>query len=312
MHKRILVYDILRSLLVIYIVCGWHLLDYIPKSDLEETIRIYGEDITRIVLACFTLISGLFLSKYKITGRRDILNFYLKRLGRFYILYVIALLLFLVTSPPWGERWLNARSFCYSIFAISTLFNIAPSTLWYINMLMLFYIVTSLILKYNTNGKLLIISALVILLNSANVDNRILLYFHYYIIGLVLGPHRLYDTLKNQKCFLCALLIFVALCYFPYFNGIKIFAGVILLISAVFFIEPYIKIQLGIFFSQVSYVSMSAYLFHRPLYYFFQKANIPLILCSILVFVIAYFIQRAYDFIYNKIQNKIDLKCLHN
>lgn len=262
MHKRILAYDILRSLLVIYIVCVWHLLDYIPKSDLEETIRIYGEDITHIVLACFTLISGLFLSKYKITGRRDILNFYLKRLGRFYILYVIALLLFFVTSPPWGGRWLNARSFCLSILGISPLFNIAPGTLWYMNMLMLFYIVTPLILKNSTNGKLLIISALVVLLHSANVDNRILLYFPYYIIGLVLGPHRLYDALKNWLVFLCTLSIFVALYYFQIFNGVKIIAGVILLISAVFFIEPYIsRFKLGIFFTQVSYVSMSAYCF---------------------------------------------------
>lgn len=107
MTNRIETYDILRALMVIWIVCIWHKLDYQSSHNGWIGYNSICFDVTKIVLASFTLLSGIFLNKYSISSYSDVLTFYKKRLLRFYPLLIIALFLFYYTTRPGGDVWFD-------------------------------------------------------------------------------------------------------------------------------------------------------------------------------------------------------------
>lgn len=127
--------DFVRVFCVLWIVGFWHLQNYV-----SETFQLKGEvldlcrNITKVVLACFTFLSGYFLSKYNFNSISDIVFFFKKRFCRFFLLFFTSVgLMFLMRGCNLSQ----------SFFAIcgASLFTSNPiPTLWYFSMLILFYL----------------------------------------------------------------------------------------------------------------------------------------------------------------------------
>lgn len=94
MIKRIKYVDIARALCVIWIVCFWHMNQYLIDEckifPSDSYIREVALNITDGVLALFTLISGYFMSKKEVYDKKGILEFYKKRLLRFEIPLILS------------------------------------------------------------------------------------------------------------------------------------------------------------------------------------------------------------------------------
>lgn len=72
---RDLQFDIVRVLATLWIVGGWHVLDYIASFQLLSMKGDLGY-ITTCMLATFMFMSGYFLSKYKFETKAEVSLFY--------------------------------------------------------------------------------------------------------------------------------------------------------------------------------------------------------------------------------------------
>ena len=95
-NNRIVSLDVARTLCAVWIVCIWHMNQY-----LETDIKLFGTGCERLpfliitngVLALFTFISGYFASKNEIASINDALEFYRKRVMRFGIPLLVSCIL---------------------------------------------------------------------------------------------------------------------------------------------------------------------------------------------------------------------------
>ena len=100
-QHRIIEFDFIRGLCMLYIVGVWHLNNYLGADmQFKGDVFVY---IKNAVLATFTFISGYMLRKYKFSSWHDVLVFYKKRVLRFYPLFLLsALSLFIM-------RWMDVK-----------------------------------------------------------------------------------------------------------------------------------------------------------------------------------------------------------
>lgn len=135
-------FDIARFLCVIWIVGFWHLVEYMNSDITTCCINSVTRNITNGVLGTFMFISGFFLSKYSFRNKTDVLNFFKKRLNRFYLLFFIsAVLMYTFGLIP------SVGLLFTTIFGLSPFILPQPPTLWFFCMLIGFYAITPLICK---------------------------------------------------------------------------------------------------------------------------------------------------------------------
>lgn len=188
---RLFVVDVLRVVCMIWIICIWHLSDYLPNEyGISLTESAVGETVTKVVLSLFTFISGFTLSKYNFNNLLDAKNFYFKRLKRFYGLYAIAIILFYIIG------WYSLKATLKMLLGVGIVNGCAPFTLWYMCMLMVFYALTP-ILRFSYPKKIYnaiaFIAICLVLRYILRVSDIILLYYCAYALGLFVGrwliPH---------------------------------------------------------------------------------------------------------------------------
>ena len=269
-NKNIFILDIVRALCILWIVAVWHGNDYLPIEYHWSSVDI-PEVVTRVVLLLFTLLSGLLLSKYNFSAKEDVWNFYKRRFGRFYVLFLIAVLLFYLC----GFYTLKASIKC--IFGISMFIGQSPFTLWYISMLMVFYILTP-ILRYKFNRTLLgifiplLIFAGIVMLRVYHIttDNNLIQFFICYEFGLLMGE-KVMTWLRNHDWKAPASIRFI--------------------------------------FEKIAYASFCVYLYHRIIFYIVGRITgyadvgsivfiMPLwcnVAAIMLIFILSYYIQLYYD-----------------
>ena len=159
-HNRILLYDILRVFCVLWIVCVFHLSNYALETNWGHFVSNSSicYNITIIVLALFMFISGLFSSKLQVKTVRDIFFFYKKKLFRFYILYAISIVTIIFANYPPSLTFFSGgiKQIILSFLGLATIFNNAPTTLWFMDLLLFFIFLTPFI-KINTGAKKFII-----------------------------------------------------------------------------------------------------------------------------------------------------------
>lgn len=314
MKDRDIYYDFVRCVCVVWIIGIWHMTNYLSEISIlrKMVLNERGDDMTKIVLASFTFLSGLFLGRYKIDNRNDFFSFYKKRFQRFYILFFVSSIT-LYFTPFIEENFFNSlKQLFLSCVGLTCFIDKMPPTLWYMNMLLLFYLMTPFILfvkKGRHNIELYYLLSFVFLFSvisiSANskihiVDNRILFYFPYYFLGLIIDPNTFKSLIeKHQKCtfVLIFIVIIIALYRNYYFYHLYILCGVFLLFMISFIVvkKTHSKILFNKMIAIVSYVSMVAYLFHRQIYYLLEIGEIPFCLWGIIVFFLSYYIQLSYD-----------------
>jgi len=312
MNNRVQLFDIARAICVLEIVGLWHMFDYIPKVSWSSNFI----EPTLVVLATFTFLSGLFLGKKK----QSIGTFYFNRIKRFYLLLVLSLLSFYL-----GGQIGSIKQLLFAATGISCFVLPQPMTLWYFSMMIVFYLLTPLILldTYTNDGSIkyqriiirgLLIELIMFVISCLfSIDERILLYFPFYLLGII-TPIDKVTTLINLrlKTFTIGIsLIIVGLLFsIGWFKDLLTMGGgmlILLFLSSL--LESHLYSTVKRILLLVSYSSMCAYLFHRQVYYVLRYLTgneeyvpygmIPIMI--IVLFIVSFCIQKVYDSI---------LKCL--
>lgn len=308
MKKRILEFDILRSLAVIWIIAVWHFSNYF--SSLSSFGQIINNEvcknITFVMLSLFMFLSGLFINLNKIVDKETVRRFYLKKIKRFYPLYIIAAIaLYFTTVPSSISFYTEPSQLFLSLFGIATLFNKAPSTLWFMDMLLFFIVITPLFCCTKSKIFRILLMAVIyvliyILSRKANiVDARYVRYVPFYMMGLLFTPDKFLE-IANKFGLLAILLavllmsllpvqhIFLDMCQFVFciFGGGKL---------AILYCKSVHLLGLNKIIAFVSYSSMCAYFFHRQLYAIGVFLGLPILILPLVVFCLSYYVQILYD-----------------
>lgn len=215
--KRILEYDILRSLAVMWIVAVWHFANYFSTDSLFGGIT--NDDICRtityVMLSLFMFLSGLFTNT-RFEKKEDVKEYYLKKAKRFYPLYVLAALSLYITTIPHNISFYSSPTqLIMSMFGIATLLNRAPSTLWFMDMLLFLILITPMLAwKFNKKRGAILMLVIYALMYVAGrkmnmIDSRFVNYAPFYFMGLLLTPKGFLVFCQKYgiKCLLLALLI---------------------------------------------------------------------------------------------------------
>lgn len=312
--NRILLPDIVRSLCVFWIVAVWHIFDYIEPVSWK--MNLYP--ITNGVLAAFTFLSGLFLGKKDM----DFTKFYSNRLIRFMPLLCFALVLFKLV------HLIGLKTLLLTMTGLSCFIPPQPPTLWFFSMMIVFYIFTPLLMFkiriYEKKDRLVFVQRalfLYILLCIVNcllpVDNRLLVYYPFYVIGIIFPLNKLETFHKEALMLIPVSIIFLLMGYMltnrggylqilcETLSGLGIMVLVFIMCS--FVEKPIIGARLKPVIEFCSYISMSAYLFHRVVYNIVRSImsseylNLIHILIMVLIMVgVAYLVQHTYDMFIRK------------
>ena len=275
-RKNIFVLDLLRVLCIIWIVVIWHGNDYLPIDYHYNESAVYLDHVTTMVLALFSLLSGMLLSKYRFASCEDVELFYKKRFSRFYVLFFIAVLSFYL---------LGFYTFKTSIkFGVSVYWGQKPFTLWYMSMLMTFYLITPLMRFSYSKRCIRAIIAIACTISMAalyyvgKLDNSVLLYFLSYSIGLYVGDYLL-AWLRTHELEVSSIIR----------KGVEIIA------YASFCMYLYHRV---IFYAigKITGYANEGIVFSMPIW-----CNVVAIVITI---GISYYIQQAYDKILNNLHKK--------
>lgn len=301
--NRLVHFDFARSLCVLWIVGFWHLQNYIQPAEKIAETPLTGM-ITDIVLACFTCLSGFFLKKYTFTKTRDVLFFLKRRFCRFFILLIISVISYGLIIKA------SISTMLMTILGVSLLIGDPMQTLWYFSMIVFFYFITPLLLwKYSCKWYNYVVAAvlfviLILCVNYCGSDNRLLLYYPFFILGLFVNLQRIINLYHSM---IYLVLIFV-LSFQETSNQFWTYAvmilGVLLLLSICRIICSYFELSKIVY--PIAFSSMCAYLFHRQVFcifvvlvrvicrtdYFNWYVSIFAVLC---VFLVAFCVQYAYN-----------------
>lgn len=313
--KRILEFDTMRSLCMLWIVGVWHLSDYINISTKSKSIIIndYTDLYTVGILVCFTFLSGYFCQG-EFTGKKDVISFYIKKLKRFYPLYLVACIGMYTASVLTQTNLIaGVEQLISTCLGLNMFVCPYPVTIWYFGMMIFFYAITPIfnLIKRKRDK---IISAVIIYgfimgYMFINGDNRILIYYPVYCFAVIFG-----DKIRFNKRFNKGQIFLVF--------GLTVLSTVLMMHICILLSNPIYMVLLcgmvcgyaiylladlltGIYsiqlFSAISYSSMCAYLFHRLYFgaikFLMGDFNIWVAIGIILptFIVISYVIQRYYD-----------------
>ena len=308
-NKRILWIDAIRSICVLYIIGKVHLFGYIDFTIPNNTILC---QMAYCVLSTYTFFAGYFALK-NISNKKDILLFYKKKIIRIYPLFLISSILFVICN--YNEK----ISVLYCALGVGMLVKNVPLTLWYVCMLIIFWLITPIILRFLSGYVRYIamfgIEVIFILLTIMNLlDERFLYYWPFYCIGLIAKEVSLFNKLfQNKHYILFSILFLIAFLCTAYISETKLYY--MSMICSVLFILSFSGI-FNLIFSHVnsgkiiqfiSYSSFCAYLFHRPIYYLMNKiiGDFSIIETYILIIPITLLISGGIQYSYDKLINKI-------
>lgn len=304
-NNRIIWIDFIRVLCTLYIIGFWHLDDYlISRIVVPLPIHNIPHQTTYCVLATFTLISGFFSASKHLTSKNEIIAFYKKKLLRIYPLFTLAGVLLVLT------RYNGKGAFIKSQIGIGLFLPPFPITIWFICMLFIFYFITPFVLKRDNIKKSFILFLLleIIFFSSSlifGIDERLYYYWPFFYIGLMIKEKN-YHTLI-RKNYITTILSFIL--YLTTSITVGENFSILTFVCAISFIYTIANISYILFGKQhnnkiieyISYSSMCAYLFHRPLYYCFQKIIgsfnlfIAFFVCLPTVIILSWLIQKTYD-----------------
>ncbi len=273
--KRDITFDICRALCILWIVCVWHLRDYVLFT-IPYKIAGGMEDMTIAVLVTFTFISGFFLRRYIIICPHNVLSFYKARVKRFLVLFYVA---FVVTNVVYYFFHLpyvpGIKDAVMAVSGLSMFFGPMPLTFWYMCMLMVFYFLTPLFLVWKTQRARLVVMLAIYAFFffcyfKGHLELRVLYYFPMYCLG-ILCPGELIVWEKKHSALVIPLSLIV-LAVFRFLLGMTVPYLFVLLPMGFAFLFAVSNLiahfSIGRTLGEwVSYASLNMYLFHR-LYFF--------------------------------------------
>jgi len=307
-HPRLLYMDFLRAIAILYVVAVHHLDDYAGNiyHNKVDIIAIYS------FLGLFMFISGYLLSlNTPVNNKSDLWVFFRRRFLRIYPLYILALLLFASCS------FISLKGVLIHIFLLNVLLGQSVFTLWFVSILCVLYIIYPIIVYKYSVAKTAIITALfygvLALLKEGFglVDERLLLYFPLFLLGVVSLKHNLIERYAHNRVFIAGSALVFAVSIFLYFKAPRfnqVFL-VILMMSAVPLLVPLGKLASSIvkksFYVNIAYASFCMYLFHRVIFYVITNIYSPsdnirtaiylTLLAVPVIYVVSFYLQKYYD-----------------
>lgn len=316
--QRMRAFDYARAISMIWIVGVWHLLADYMRLDIKNPVF---SAITYGVLGTFTYISGYFLGKKQVKNIKDARAFLKKRLLRIYPLFFVSCTsLFLVHIVTKADTIVSMKQYLLTLAGMSCIFKPAPSTIWYVSMIILFYLFTPLIIAADNNwGKAarctLIYAGLILLDLLIEIDGRVLLWFPVYSLGLI-SSNYVFQEKCNWAVAIGSVALFFAVMCLPINAG----GGIVNFISSLLFVAfilQFCKLMIGIrvldgTLKWISYASMSAYLFHRQWYgmlnVIWARFDWMKALCALItLLIIAYIIQKIYDCLIVQVEKRLTM-----
>ena len=275
--KRLVSVDCARALCMLFVIGVYHMKgSYLANPGLVPVL-------TRIivpVLATFTGISGWFLGRKKLETRADVAGFYKSRLVRAYPFFLLSCLSLYAVSLVVGKYFHGIRQLLLTLVGLSPVFGPAPSTVWYISMLLMFWALTPLFTfrrKETIKDAAVRFAGLILFVAvlwgldrlGADVDLRVVLYGIVYFTVLILSPCiNLDDDIRPIPALIAAALFALAQLMPTSTSWLRViqqllhaFSGMALMLflGKLCAKVPPLSKALG----WVSYASMVAYLFHR-------------------------------------------------
>jgi peptidoglycan/LPS O-acetylase OafA/YrhL len=334
MKSRIIFLDFIRALAIILILMS-HLPDYLGNYQIFEIFVPY---FTNFGLGLFIFLSGyvIFLNNSSIHTTEDILAFYKKRAIRIFPLYLIALFVFFVifglVIQIFGRNLgmdFSLKNLIIHILGLQILLSPEYATpiltLYFIGLLVIFYLIYPLLIKFSHNIKeffLISLIPFILFLFLRYFFNIIDDYFFRYYFVFIFGILFCYISSSSYKKDLKFLIItpiilvfFLALFSYYEFDAdiSNIFIYTILYIVIIsfcliqfeisnMFIDDFSPKTKNLIFI-IAFSSYAIYLFHRPILTVFYGITLLLGLPEIIrdliiifvaipsVFIISYYIQ---------------------
>lgn len=318
---KILEFDILRALAILMLMfhhSGAYGLSLFGRP--LEGLNPYFEGI---LLGIFFFISGYFAERSFQKKNEGSIRFFFSRMLRVYPPYLLALVLYIfVLGISFKKRDLL-------VYLAGAQFFFAPNyakpvvTIWYIGAIILFYLIFGILLANMRAAKPLVIgSALVFAAAYAlhqwtgYLDERFFKYFIVFLAGILLArPQRFTGWLSGENVLakfalaLSATFIFSLTLELSSTSPFYIFGVVFFILSWVvllFALASMVKVPFVLKLAGViSYASFFTYLLHRPLWEwltnvfsvepFQSQVFFKMIPASIIVFILAYYLQHGYD-----------------
>lgn len=260
--------DLLRALLVVYVIAYLHLGGYI--ADGQRHVHWATPAITNVVLGTFTFLSGYVLGTWKgKASAAKLANFYWRRLLRIYPLYLLALTGFVLL-------WLcDLQTAVKAAFAVSMLWPEPPMTLWFVTMIIVCYALAPALIIPSLRRSLLTAAGLWLAMLAFNfgaheIDPRMLTQFAAFVAGISCRRLDLRRVVSNHLslltvAFSVALIAAIATLHHPLLGAIVAVPSVMLGPMLLLVVADRVPVELGQhrIMALLSYLSFSAYLFHR-------------------------------------------------
>ncbi|UCE94824.1 MAG: acyltransferase, partial [Flavobacteriaceae bacterium] len=315
--NRILSFDLLKVVALMYIIFGWHMDDY--AGDILQTS--IGRTLVIGALGIFVFVSGYTLTRScggKVENLSDAGLFIKKRFVRIYPLYLSSLILAFAVSE------ISSKQFLTGIFLLNAILNIHINALWFVTMIFIFYLLLPVILYTYSVARTLVLSFLflficVVINNSFGLmDLRLTYYFPVFVLGILCSQHdKLFLFLKSTRWAIISAIILLILTYIPQSLKFSGFKYMYIVGSLVFSLSPMIaaaelfsEVAKSNVFVRLSYASFCMYLYHRTVFYsllqlyrpesdlmivlFLGLAGFPLI------FILSEWVQTGYDYLVRK------------
>ena len=221
--------DVLRSAAMLYIIAVWHVGDYAIGLPFKNS---YTGFLKACFLGLFVFLSGMLLSRrYVIASGSDARRFYLHRVARIYPMYVLTLFGFLAAGLVTGRQLLQGLA------GLNVLMGTPTQTLWFVEMLCIFYALAPLfLLRYTARRALVMGLALTLGLQLASclthgsVDVRLGQYVSIFAIAIIAGrASRIERVLIATPTVMCSVMALPALLWL----GKHVASGVAVLVSQV-------------------------------------------------------------------------------
>lgn len=209
--------------------------------------------------------------------------------------------LYFTSIPSHITFYSDINQILFSLVGLATLTNHAPSTLWFMDLLLFFIIVTPVLFTSNKRKwwfVFILYGLLCCLFKLHYIDLRVVLYMPFYFIGLSISPDKYLEVCKKYGL---TSLIFAALIFMiPYRNVfittlqnlllIMVCEKITIVVCTSRFHKNVIKM-----ISFFAYSSMCAYFFHRQIYAIGIYLSLPVYILPIVIFILSYTIQKIYD-----------------
>ena len=312
--------DSLRAVCMLWIICVAHMDEYLGCDWSSFPILL----ITRAILATFTFLSGYYMSKKDLSDLSKIMEFYCDRYRKIYIPYLISCCLMFLLHYLIDLKCISSwRQFIKALLGISMLLGNPPSTIWYVLMLVIFYLITPLLLRQRSKyiaGILFWLGIYLLSVFASRVDDRLALYYPSYFLGLIF-PKKWMESIQRDKFVSIVVMMIgsVGFCVFATAYDFKqrYFVFVIMTLFFVIFMlgigtvmDRFVLLRKTL--SLLSYGGFFAYLFHRQffgvIYYHIGNFSFGIAygIALPMLIIVGYSLQKVYNIYIEKSARKIN------